>query len=62
MHYFFARLDENPNCGKFFKKFSQGFLGKLLKTHYFSMFSKNFISPAFVFLALGLKTQFVGKI
>ena len=47
--------------GNFSKNLSNIFLGKLLKTHYFSMFSKNFINHAFVFRAFGRKTQFVGK-
>ena len=49
------------NFEKIFQKFSKIFCGKLLKTHYFSMFSKNLINHEFVFLAFGRKTQFVGK-
>ena len=49
------------NLSKIFQRFSNIFLGQLLKTHYFSMFSKNLIIPAFDFRAFGRKTQFVGK-
>ena len=49
------------NFSKIFQIFSNNFLGKLLKTHYFSMFSKSFINHAFVFRAFGRKTQFIGK-
>ena len=54
-------MDENANSGKSFKNLSKNLLGKLLKTHYFRMFSKNLIKHAFVFRAFGLKTQFVGR-
>ena len=48
------------NFEKIFQKFSKGFLGTLLKMHYFSMFSKTLINHEFVFHAFGRKTQFVG--
>ena len=65
---FFKRFNEL--CGNFLRvwtemqsveNFSKNFLGQLLKTHHFSMFSKNLIIHAFVFRAFGRKTQFLGK-
>ena len=55
-------MDGNANCGKFFKNLSKTFkkfLRKMRKTHYFSMFSKNFINYSFVFRGFGRKTQFL---
>ena len=47
------------NFEKIFQNFSNNFLGQLLKTHSFSMFSKNLIINAFVFRAFGRTTQFL---
>ena len=44
-----------------FRQFSNIFLGKFLKMHYFSIFSKNLINHGFIFRAFGRKTLFVGN-
>ena len=51
---------ENCYSSKFLKIFKI-FLRKIVKMHYFSIFSKNVINDAFIFRAFGRKTQFVGN-
>ena len=54
----FSRVwTKNANCSKFFN----GFLGKIAKMHYFSIFFKKFINHALIFRAFEGKTQFVGN-
>ena len=64
MRYIFARLNEKRKLLeilKIFRKFSKFFLRKLLKVHYFGIFSKNLTNHALNFCAFGRKKQIVGK-